>query len=143
MPHSNGKSTRPIIVSLLIFLFGFGTLMTALATATLLFPDSAWNVVWKINPKGHEGFVRMGSWSFLLLLTVGITCAFAMVGLLRRILWGYWLAIVLIAFNLFGDLFNVFTLKDYRALLGVPVAILILWALRQSAVGAYFEPKLK
>jgi hypothetical protein len=125
----------PPVVTFLIILFLFGTIMSSLAAVTLLFPDSSLNVIWEINPRGYEGFQRIGNWSFLVLLSVLIACAACAVGLWFKKAWGYWMAICLLIMNLLGDVVNVFFLKEYRAAIGVPIVTVLLWLM--------FRPKTK
>jgi uncharacterized membrane protein (DUF2068 family) len=56
------------------------------------------------------------------MLTVGIACLFAAIGLWQARRWGTWLALIILSINMLGDLMNVFVRHDYRGLIGVPVA---------------------
>src|SRR5262245_48401523 len=102
--------------------FAFGATMCALAVGLLLFPGSALDSLWRLNPDAQLAFQSLGSWSLVLMLTVGTACLFAAVGLWRAKPWGTWLALIILSINLLGDLTNVFVRRDYRGLIGVPVA---------------------
>jgi len=132
------NNSRPIIVTILIILFCFGAIMSSLATFTLLFPENPLSIVWKVNPKGHEGFRQIGNWSYLILSAVLVACATCALGLLYRRPWGYLLAIGLLIANSIGDFVNVFFIKEYRAAVGFPVAAVLLWLLFRSR--KYFSP---
>jgi hypothetical protein len=112
--------------------FALGVGACVLAAGLLLFPGSALDAVWRVNPRGHEGFLRMGAWALLLLASVAVACAFAAVGLWRNTAWGRPVALGILSVNLVGDAANVVWGHDPRSLIGVPVALaLIVYLLRR------------
>jgi uncharacterized membrane protein (DUF2068 family) len=102
--------------------FAFGATMCALTVGLLLFPGSALDSLWRLNPDARLAFDSLGYWSLVLMLTVGTACLFAAIGLWRATPWGTWLALIILSINMVGDLTNVFVRHDYRGLIGVPVA---------------------
>jgi len=96
--------------------------MCALTVSLLLFPGSAFDSLWRLNPDARLAFQSLGSWSLVLMGTVGTACLFAAIGLWRAKPWGRWLALIILSINMLGDLTNVFVRHDYRGLIGVPVA---------------------
>src|SRR5215475_8360067 len=102
--------------------FAFGAAMCALTVGLLLFPGSALDSLWRLNPDARLAFQSLGSWSLVLMLIVGMACLFAAIGLWRAKPWGTWLALIILSVNMLGDLTNVFVRHDYRGLIGVPVA---------------------
>ena len=102
--------------------FAFGAAMCGLTVSLLLFPDSALDSLWRLNPDARLAFQSLGSWSLVLMLSVGTACLFAAIGLWRAKPWGTWLALIILSINMLGDLTNVFVRHDYRGLIGVPVA---------------------
>ena len=102
--------------------FAFGATMCALTVSLLLFPGSALDWLWRLNPDARLAFQSLGYWSLVLMGTVGIACFFAAIGLWRGRPWGTWLALIILSANMLGDLTNVFVRHDYRGLIGVPVA---------------------
>ena len=130
---------RPIGITALGGFFVFGTLASGLAVLLLIFPGGPLEPVWHINPRGHEGFVRMGGWAFVLLVPVCLACAVTALGLFQGRRWGYRLAITLLLLNLTGDVVNVAMGSERRAILGLPVAALLLWYLRSSSVKSFFS----
>jgi len=96
--------------------------MCALTVGLLLFPGSALDSLWRLNPDARLAFNSLGYWSVVLMLTVGTACLFAAIGLWRARPWGTWLALIILSINMLGDLTNVFVRHDYRGLIGVPVA---------------------
>ena len=102
--------------------FAFGATMCALTVNLLLFPGSALDSLWRLNPDARLAFASLGHWSLVLMLTVGTACLFAAIGLWRGRPWGTWIALIILSINMLGDLTNVFVRHDYRGLIGVPVA---------------------
>jgi len=116
------KSATPIGMKLLALFFAFGACMCALTIWLLLFPCSALDSLWRLNPEAHAAFQRIGRLLILLMVIVGVACALAAIGLARNAKWGRWLGILILAANLLGDLTNTIVRHDLRTLIGVPIA---------------------
>jgi hypothetical protein len=116
------KSETPIGLKLLAIFFAFGTCMCALTIGLLLFPGSALDSLWRLNPEARSAFQWIGQFSILLMAIVGVACALAAIGLAKNAKWGRWLGILILAANLVGDLTNAFVRHDLRTLIGVPIA---------------------
>jgi hypothetical protein len=101
--------------------FAFGTAMCTLATGLLLFPGTALDSLWRLNPDARLAFQSFGNWLVALMITVGMGCAFAAIGLWQGTLLGVRLALIILSLNIIGDLFNAFVRHDYRALIGLPI----------------------
>jgi hypothetical protein len=112
--------------------FAFGAMMCAFVLALLLFPGSAFDSVWRFNPEARLAFQFFGNWSFLLMLTVGLACLFAAIGLWRGTVWGTRLAVTILSINIIGDLVNTLLRHDYRASIGLPVGAVIIFFLVRS-----------
>jgi hypothetical protein len=116
------KGATPIGLKLLAIFFAFGACMCALTIGLLLFPGSAFDSLWRLNPEAHAAFQGIGRLSILVMAIVGVACASAAIGLARNAKWGRWLGILILAANLVGDLTNAFVRHDFRTLIGVPIA---------------------
>ena len=125
-------------VTALAFFFAFGTFACVTAGALLLFPGTALDGAWSINPRGHEGFLRMGGWAFALLSAVAVACAASFVGLFRRREWGRRLAILVLSVNLVADAANAILAGDPRSWIGVPIAAILIGFLASSGVRRFF-----
>lgn len=123
------KSAIPIGLKLLAIFFAFGTCISALTIGLLLFPGSAFDSLWRLNPEAQAAFQWIGRLSILLMAIVGVACAFAAVGLARNAKWGRWLGILILATNLVGDLTNACVRHDFRTLIGVPIAAAMIFYL--------------
>jgi len=102
--------------------FAFGAMMCLLTIVLLVFPGTKLDPLWNLNPDARLAFQSLGSWLVLLMLTVGTGCALAAIGLWYGKLWGVPLAIVILFINIIGDLVNVVIRYDYRSLIGLPIA---------------------
>lgn len=83
-------------------------------------------MLWRINPRGYEGFILMGNWSVLLLVLICALCTATALGLWHCRRWAYWTAASLLIINLLGDTINAFFLNDRRTLIGLPIAALMI-----------------
>jgi len=127
--------TRPFVVTVLIVLFVIGVTASLISVISLTFPGSFLEPVWQLNPRAREGFAQMGGWSILLMSVVCVTCLLTAIGLWRGLRWGYWLAALVLTVNLVGDLINVLVGTDRRALVGIPIVLLLLTYLLKSKDG--------
>ena len=113
---------RPAIgIKLLAAFFGIGATICMLTIVMLLFPGSALDSLWRLNPDAHVAFQKIGTLSILLMFVVGTACALAAIGLTRRTRWGISLALGILTVNLVGDLLNALLRHDPRTLIGLPV----------------------
>lgn len=132
------SKTRPADVTALSIFFIFGACMSFISFASLLFPGSFLEPVWRLNPRAHEAFAGMGAWAVVLMCVVSASCAAAAAGLWRGARWGYRLAFALLTINLLGDLANVLTGTEPKALVGVPIVAAILLYLLSRQVRRFF-----
>ena len=113
--------SRPLGITALSFFFVFGAVMSGLAAVMLVFPGSALELLWRLNPRAREGFAAMGLWAVLLMAGVCVACATAALGLRRCRRWGYWAALAILSINLAGDTTNALIAHDWRTLIGLPI----------------------
>jgi lysylphosphatidylglycerol synthetase-like protein (DUF2156 family) len=132
-------NTRPLVVPVLIGLFAIGTVASLIAVITLTFPGSFLDVAWRVNPHARESFSRIGAWSVALMSVVFVACLLTAIGLWRRLEWGYWLALVMLIMNLIGDAINVIAGKERRALVGIPIVLILLLYLLRRNTRDYFR----
>lgn len=133
-----GKS-RPRGITALSIFFAVGALISFTASMALLFPASFLEPMWRLNPRARTGLNSMGSGAIVLLLAVCVCCFTAAVGLWRGARWGHRVAATLIAINLIGDVTNTLLGTEPRAIVGVPIASLILWYLLSKRVRLFFR----
>jgi hypothetical protein len=129
---------RPVGITALSIFFLAGALISLTAGLSLLFPNSIIEPMWRVNPRGHQGLVRIGLWGVALLFAASVSCAAAAVGLWRSARWGHRVAVTLIAINLLSDVANSVLGAEPRAVVGVPIAFALLLYLMSKRVRKYF-----
>ena len=90
-----------------IFLL-FGTAMAFLAGTTLVWPGTALDHAWALNQPAHRELAPFGRMIGIPFLLLGATLLTAAVGWFRRALWGWRLAVALIAAQVIGNIVNLF-----------------------------------
>lgn len=121
-----------------IFFFA-ATGITLVAAISLLFPNGLLEPIWKLNPRARVSLGAIGIWAPLLFFVVALACAIAAIGMWRRTRWGYVTAIAILTINSLADLFNVVSGKEPRAIIGIPIVILILAYLLSQKVRRFFR----
>ena len=130
---------RPFGIAAFSIFFLMGSLISFTASFSLLGPGNFLEPIWRVNPRGHDGLVRMGLWGVALLFAASISCAAAAIGLWRKARWGHVIAIILIAINLLSDIANTVAGTEPRAIVGVPIALALLLYLLSKRVRDYFK----
>ena len=67
----------------------FGAMMCGLTIVLLLFPGTALDSAWRLNPSARLAFQLLGKWGIALMVTVGTACAAAAIGLWEGALGAY------------------------------------------------------
>lgn len=109
--------------------FAFGATMCTLTIGLLLFPGTVFDSLWRLNPDAQVAFHSIGSWSIVIMVTVGSACFFAAIGLWRGTLWGTRLAVIILSVNIAGDVTNALLRHGYRALIGLPIGLAMIYYL--------------
>ena len=129
---------RPHGVTALSIFFAVGAMISFTTAVALFFPNSFFEPMWRLNPHARTGFASMGSWAIVLMIAVCVSCAAASFGMWRGAHWGHRIAVSLIAINLIGDVANTVMGTEPRAIVGVPIASLVLWYLVSKRVRLFF-----
>jgi len=117
-----GRRPGPAGVTALSVFFAAGAAIALLSLVSLLVPSGALEPMWRLNPRAHEGFTRLGTGTIALLAGVSAACAAAAVGVWRGRRWGHVLELGLLTVNLLGDILNVTLGTERRAAIGIPIA---------------------
>ncbi len=123
---------RPRGVTLLTIFFLFGALMAGVTALLLLFPGTAMDALWRLNPQAREGFVAIGKTAVLMMLIVCAACATTAAGLWRSTRWGYWMALAILSLDIVGDTLNSVVNRDWRTLIGLPIGGLLIVYLHRN-----------
>ena len=120
-----------------VFLF-FGTTMASLAAITLLWRGTALDDVWALNPTAYKELMPLGRSVGILFLLLGATLTVAGIGWFRHRLWGWRLAIAIIATQVLGDVVNCVRGDFVRGGIGIIIAGGLLLFLLRSKIRAAF-----
>lgn len=126
---SPAPGRRPAAVAALAYFFIFGATMSFLAAATVAFPDSPLEFMWRINPAARDAFRSLGFLAVPLMLMVSAACAASAHGLWNLRAWGRYLAIAVLTVNIVGDTSNALIRHDWRTLIGIPIGGVMIWYL--------------
>ncbi len=127
----------PGLTAIGIFLF-FGAIMASLAATTLLWRGTALDRLWALNPIAYKQLVPLGRTVGILFLLLGAALTTAGIGWFRRRLWGWILAVVIIATQVLGDVVNCARGDWLRGGIGVIIASALLLFLLQPKIRAAF-----
>ena len=120
-----------------IFLF-FGATMASLAAITLLWRGTSLDRIWRLNPGAYRQLAPLGRSVGGLFLLLGLALAAAGSGWFRRRLWGWRLAIAIVAIQIVGDIINCIRGDWLRGGIGVVIAGALLLFLLRSTVRKAF-----
>jgi len=120
-----------------VFLF-FGAVMASLAATTFLWRGTALDRIWALNPLAYRQLASLGGTVGILFLLLGAALITAGIGWFRRRLWGWKLAVVIIAAQVLGDVFNCARGNWLRGGAGTIVAGALLLFLLQPRTRATF-----
>jgi len=120
-----------------IFLF-FGAIMASLAATTLLWRGTALDRLWALNPMAYKQLAPLGSMVGVFFLLLGAALTTAGIGWFRRRVWGWRLAVVIIATQVLGDVVNCVRGDLLRGGTGVIIAGALLMFLLQPKIKATF-----
>jgi hypothetical protein len=131
--------TRPrgITAFGVFLLWGAGT--ASLAGITLVWPRTALDHIWSLNPRAHAQLAPLGSVAGLGLLIVAVALGTAGVGWFKRRLWAWWLAVAIMAAQIVGDLVNLFLGRVIEGVIGIAAAGALLIYLFRAPVRAIFR----
>jgi hypothetical protein len=120
-----------------IFLF-FGATMASFAAVTLLWRGTFLDRVWSLNPTAYRQLAPFGRTAGILFLTLGVALVAAGIGWFRRRLWGWRLAVAIIAIQVAGDAVNCIRGDWVGGGIGVAIAgVLLLFLLRPVVRSAF------
>ena len=137
--EGNGKP--PGFVAIGVFLF-FGATMASLAATTLLLPGTPLDRAWTLNPTAYKQLSPLGSEIGILFVLLAVVLVVSGVGWFQHRLWGWGLAVALIATQVIGDIVNLVRGDLLRGGTGVIIAGALLLYLLMPRVRATFSRML-
>jgi hypothetical protein len=130
-------SKTPGFTAIGIFLF-FGAIMAGLAATTLLWRGTVLDRIWDLNPTAYRQLVPLTGTVGILFVMLGAALTAAGIGWFQRRLWGWRLAVLIIAIQLLGDVVKCIRGDLLRGGTGVIIAGALLLFLLQEKVRATF-----
>ena len=112
--------------------------MASLAATTLLWRGMALDRLWALNPIAYKQLAPLGSMVGVFFLLLGAALTAAGIGWFRRRVWGWRLAVVIIATQVLGDVVNCVRGDLLRGGTGVIIAGALLMFLLQPKIKATF-----
>ena len=125
------------IIAVGIFLF-FAAIMASLAGTMLVWRGTTLDRLWLINPRTYRELAPHGKAVGIPFLLLGIGLAVAGTGWFKRRLWGWRLAVAIIATEVLGNIVNAFLGDLLRGGVGFVIAGLLLAYLLRPEVRAAF-----
>jgi ABC-type branched-subunit amino acid transport system permease subunit len=120
-----------------VFLF-FGAIMASLAGTTLIWRGTLLDHMWTLNAPAYRQLSPFGKTVGIPFLVLSAALAAAGLGWFARRLWGWKLAVVIIATQVLGDLVSIFMGQFVRGAVGVTIAgALLFYLLRPEVRGAF------
>jgi hypothetical protein len=120
-----------------IFLL-FGAVMASLAGTTLVWRGTALDNMWALNPRAYKELAPFGRAVGVPFLLLSLALAVASIGWFKYRLWGWRLAVAIIATQVLGDLVNAFMGDVVRGSIGFVIAVALLVYLLRPEVRAAF-----
>jgi hypothetical protein len=136
-PNLAVRPKMPRFAAIGIFLF-FGAIMASLAATTLLWRGTALDRLWALNPTAYKQLAPLGGTVGILFLLLGAALTTAGIGWLRHRLWGWRLAVVIIATQVLGDVVSCVRGDLLRGGTGFVIAGALLLFLLRPRVRAAF-----
>ncbi len=121
-----------------VFLF-FGAVMAGLAGTTLLWRGTVLDRAWTLNPTAYQQLSPLGSKIGILFLLLSSALLVSGIGWFRRRLWGWRLAVAIIATQVLGDIINLVRGDWLRGGAGVVIAGALLLYLLTPRLRAEFS----
>ena len=118
-----------------VFLF-FGATKASFAGTTLTWPGASFDRLWTLNPAAQKQLATFAKAPGVIFLLLAATLALAATGWFKRRLWGWRLAVAVIATQVLGDLVNLFRGDYWRGGAGFSIASALLFYLLRPAVRA-------
>jgi hypothetical protein len=116
----------------------FATVAATFAGFTLLWPGTALDRLWSLNPRAYRDLAPFGSKAGIPFLLLAGVLAFAAFGWSQRRRWGWRLTVGVIAVQLLGDCANLFLGRFVQGGIGVVIAgALLFYLFRRDVKGCF------
>jgi len=117
----------------------FGAVTASLAGASLVWHGTALDRMWTLNPHAYRELAPFGKLAGILFLLLGMALAFAGIGWFKRRLWGWALAVTVIATQVLGGAVNIFVGRIVEGGIGIAIAGGLLFYVLRADVKSVFQ----
>jgi len=120
MQSANPKQRpyQPVVIGIGVFLL-FGCSMAVLAGTMVLWPRTALDRLWSLNPAAHKALAPFGSSIGPLFYFLSIVLVIAAVGWFEQRIWGWRLTVAIISTQVVGDFVNLMRGDLLRGCIGL------------------------
>jgi hypothetical protein len=132
-----GNSLRRGLLGVGVF-FVFGTLASFYAGMTLVFPGTSLDRLWVLNPRAHHELSAFGRWTGISFFLLACALALTTLGWFKRRLWGWRLAVVIVASQVLGGLVHIFFGRVAQGVVGLTISGALLFYFLGAKVRAEF-----
>jgi len=129
---------RPLGVLAISVILLVSTAIALITCVSLAFPGTFLDRIWVLNRGAYIEFVTLGRPAGISLMILGLICAIAAAGLLKRRKWAWWLAVGLFVVNVAGDAARIFTGEPVKGAFGAAIAAGFVIYLTRLRVREYF-----
>jgi hypothetical protein len=115
--------------------------MASLAGTTLIWPGTPLDRIWRLNPEAYRELEPLGRIVGIVFLALAVALAAAATGWFKRRLWGWRLAVGIIATQILGALANLLRGDFLRGGVGCVIASALFFYLLRPQVRVIFAIK--
>ena len=112
--------------------------MASLAGTSLVWRGTALDLIWALRPRAFQELAPLGKAVGIAFLLLGVALLLAGIGWFKRRLWGWWLAVVMVATQVLGGLVHVFLGRVLEGATGIAIAGALLFYLLRPEIRAGF-----
>ena len=117
----------------------FGAVAAGLAGTTLVWRRTALDRIWTLNPHAYNELGPFGKAAGIPFLLLSLTLAIAAVGWFKRRVWGWRLAVAVIATQVLGNSVNLFLGRLVEGGIGIAISGALLFYLLRRPLRSAFE----
>jgi hypothetical protein len=143
MNSAASPRSRAGLTAVGIFLL-FGSITAFLAGTSLICKGTPLDQMWRLNPPAYQQLAPIGKFMGTAFLILSALLALAALGWFKRRLWGWWLAVAVIAIQILGDSANLLRGHFLEGAAGVVIAgTLLFYLLRPQTHAAFCSQRNK
>ena len=141
-PSSTSITRLPRGMTALGIFLLFGAALASLAGTTLLWRGTVLDRMWAVNPRAYNQLAPYGKTIGIPFLLLGIVLAFSGIGWLKRRVWGWRLAVLIIVTQVLGNFVTALLGGVTKGMVGVIISgALFIYLFRPKVKSAFMSPE--